>query len=216
MTPELVIFDMDGVLFDTEKIYYKAWVEAASSLGYTFTWEIYTQIIARNSEYIGRVLKQIFGASLPYDALLKQKRALSDQMVKEQGLELKRGVYELLEHLELKGIKKALATSSNRQKVLGYLEVASLENRFDYIICGNDVVESKPNPEIFLKAAAALTCSPSNCMVLEDSRFGIQAAKAAGMMPVFIPDLVQADEEIKQNLYRECESLLNVMDLLKD
>lgn len=87
---QLVIFDMDGLMFDTERIYYKAWQEAAAAYGYTITWEIYAQIVARNSRYIEKVLKQILGEDLPYDAICTKKRALSDEMIAEEGIKRKR------------------------------------------------------------------------------------------------------------------------------
>lgn len=213
---QLVIFDMDGLMFDTERIYYKAWQEAAAIYGYRMTWEIYVQIVARNSRYIEKVLKKILGEDLPYEAICEKKRALSDEMIAREGIQKKAGLVELLDYLEEKGIKKAVATSSMRAKALRYLELAEIKERFDFIICGSEVEESKPNPEIFLKAAAYIGVKAEECMVLEDSRLGIQAAKAAGMTGVFIPDLVIADEEILGNASRHVTSLKEVIDLIEE
>lgn len=212
---QLVIFDMDGLMFDTERIYYKAWQESAAIYGYTITWEIYIQIVARNSCYIEKILKQILGEDLPYDAIYEKKRALSDEMIADEGIQRKEGLVELLDYLEEKGIKKAVATSSMREKALRYLELGEIKERFDFIICGSDVKESKPNPEIFLKAAEHLNVKAEACMVLEDSRLGIEAAKAAQMMGVFIPDLVEADEEILSNATTSVPSLKEVIPLLE-
>lgn len=216
MKKELVIFDMDGLIFDTERIYYKAWQESAAAYGYHISWEIYTQIVARNNRYIEKVLKEILGEALPYDAICERKRAISDRMIAEEGITKKEGLLELLDYLEQQGIKKAVATSSMREKALNYLELGEIKERFDWIICGSDVEESKPNPEIFLKVAAHFGIEPRNCMVLEDSRLGIQAAKAAGMTGIFIPDLVQADEEILGNASGQVTSLKEVITLLED
>lgn len=213
---QLVIFDMDGLMFDTERIYYKAWQEAAVAYGYTITWEIYAQIVARNSRYIEKVLKQILGEDLPYDAICTKKRALSDEMIAEEGIKKKEGLVELLDYLEEKGIKKAVATSSMREKALRYLALGGIKERFDFIICGSDIEESKPNPEIFLKAAEQIGVKAEMCMVLEDSRLGIQAAKAAQMMSVFIPDLVAADEEILSQATTSVTSLKDVIHLLEE
>lgn len=216
MKKELVIFDMDGLMFDTERIYYKAWQESAAAYGYSISWEIYVQIVARNSRYIEKVLKEILGEALPYDVICEGKRAIADQIIAEEGIIKKEGLVELLDYLDKKGIKKAVATSSMREKALRYLESGGIKERFDWIICGSDVEESKPNPEIFLKVAHHFGIAPEACMVLEDSRLGIQAAKAAGMMGVFIPDLVQADEEILANASKEVASLRDVITLLEN
>ncbi len=216
MKIELVIFDMDGLMFDTERIYYKAWQESAAAHGYSITWETYVQIVARNSRYIEKVLKEILGEALPFDAICEEKRAIADGIIDQEGITKKEGLVELLDHLEKKGIKKAVATSSMREKALRYLELGEIKERFDYIICGNDVEESKPNPEIFLKVAAHFGIAPEACMVLEDSRLGIQAAKAAGMTGIFIPDLVQADKEILGNASKQVASLREVITLIEN
>ena len=216
MKKELIIFDMDGLMFDTERIYYKAWQESAAAYGYTISWEIYKQIVARNNRYIEKVLKSILGEVLPYEAICEKKRAISDQIIEEEGLSKKEGLMELLDYLDDKGIKKAVATSSMREKAMRYLELGGIKERFDWIICGNEVEESKPNPEIFLKVAYQLGIAPEACIVLEDSRLGIQAAKAAGMTGIFVPDLVAADEEILSNASQEVASLKEVIALLEN
>lgn len=215
MKKELVIFDMDGLMFDTERIYYKAWQEAAAEYGYKITWEVYVQIVARNSRYIEKVLKKLLGDDLPYDEICQRKRFLSDEIIAKEGITKKAGLVELLDYLDKAGIKKAVATSSMREKAVNYLTLAGIKERFDYIICGSDVEESKPNPEIFLKAAEYFKISPDNCMVLEDSRLGIQAAKAAKMTGIFIADLVKADEEILENASGTANSLKEIVNLLK-
>lgn len=215
MKKKLLIFDMDGLMFDTERIYYKAWQESAKAYGYEIDWNIYTQIVARNSRYIEKVLKQILGDELPYEAICQKKRDLCDAIIEKEGIQKKEGLDELLDYLDEQGIQKVVATSSMREKALRYLELGGIRERFDYIICGSDVEESKPNPEIFLKVAARVGISPDQCMVLEDSRLGIQAAHAAKMTSVFIPDLVKADEEILGNASYCKASLKEVITLLQ-
>ncbi len=212
---ELIIFDMDGLMFDTERIYYKAWQEAAKAHGYEITWEIYKQIVARNSRYIEKTLREILGTALPYKEIEAQKRQRSNQIIAEEGIQLKKGLLKLLSTLEAKGIKKAVATSSQREKTLSYLRLAGIEDRFDDIICGDEVLESKPNPEIFVKVAKRLGCAVENTLVLEDSRLGIEAGKKGGMITVLIPDLVAPDEEMKNNADYIFQSLEEVVNLLK-
>lgn len=211
-----VIFDMDGLMLDTERIYYRGWQEAARAYGYEITWEIYTQIVARNSEYIGRVLKRLLGEELPYEALVAKKRALCDEIVSREGITKKPGLMHLLSELEVRGIKKAVATSSYREKALRYLALAEIDQRFDGIICGNEVEESKPNPDIFLKAAKLIGVRAEECLVLEDSRLGIEAAKRAGMTGIFIPDLVACDEAIRGYASYVMTSLEDVAVFIKE
>lgn len=206
---------MDGLMFDTERIYYKAWQEAAKAHGYEITWEIYTQIVARNSRYIEKVLKQLLGDTLPYDRICAMKRRLSDEIIEREGIQKKDGLMELLDYLDEKGIKKVVATSSMREKTLHYLSLAGIKERFDWIICGSDIEESKPNPEIFLKAAAHLNIAPKACMVLEDSRLGLEAAFRAKMSSICVPDLVEPDEQMRAHATYVVSSLRQVMTLLE-
>lgn len=215
MRPELVIFDMDGLMFDTERIYYKAWEEVIASYGHEFSWDIYIQLVARNSSTIGRILRGIYGEDFPYEEASQKKRNRADALLKEEGMTKKKGLMALLDFLEEEGIPKAVATSSTREKALAYLTLGGVKERFDYIVCGSDVVESKPNPEIFQVAAKALGKAPHTCMVLEDSRMGIKAAKAAGMYGIFIPDLVAVDEEIIKEASCVKADLYEVIEVIK-
>lgn len=212
----LVIFDMDGLMFDTERIYYKGWTDAIREHHYEMTWELYTKIVARNSRYIEKVLKQNLGDAFPYESVYKRKSDICDEMVLKEGLIKKEGLIDLLDYLEKHQIQKVVATSSMREKTLRYLELAGLSTRFDGIICGSDLEESKPNPEIFLKAAQLVGAMPSECLVLEDSRLGLQAAKAAHMKCALIPDLVQPDEEMKENATYILNSLKEVIPILEE
>ena len=211
-----VIFDMDGLMFDTERIYYKGWQEAARTYGYEITWEIYTQIVARNSTYIGMVLRKLLGEAFPFEVVNAKKRAISDEIVAREGIRQKKGLVKLLDYLEDRGIQKAVATSSMREKAMRYLEIGGVKERFETIICGSDVAESKPNPEIFLRAAASLDLKPEECLVLEDSRLGIEAASRAGMTGIFIPDLVEADEKIRDYASEIFASLEDVITFLEN
>ena len=215
MKLKLVIFDMDGLMFDTERIYYQAWEEAMTLYGYDFGWEVYIQLVARNSHTIGLTLKKIYGENFPYEAVRDKKREIADEIIAEQSMPKKAGLMELLDFLEEEGIKKAVATSSTREKALNYLELGGVRMRFDHIVCGSDVRESKPHPEIFEIAAKYLRVSPQQCIVLEDSKMGIKAAKAAGMYGIFIPDLVEMDEEIQKDASTTLKNLYEVIEWIK-
>lgn len=213
----LVIFDMDGLMFDTERLYHKGWIEAAKLHGYDMTWEMYTKIVARNTRYIKEVLKkELNDEALPFESLYAKKGELCDAMIAEEGLLKKEGLVELLEFLEEQGIPKVIATSSMRERATHYLELSGLTGRFDGMICGSELEESKPNPEIFLKAAKLVGAKPEECLVLEDSRLGLQAAKAAHMKSVLIPDLIQPDIEMKENATYILPSLRDVISIIKE
>ena len=112
-------------------------------------------------------------------------------------------------------IKRAVATSTSRERAIKLLTLGGVVNEFDYVICGDEVTKSKPDPEIFLKVAQKLNVTPKNCVVLEDSRFGVYAAKNAGMNPIMVPDLLEPDEELLGMIYNKATDLEKVIDFLK-
>ena len=207
MRIELVIFDMDGLMFDTEIISKKAWEIAGERLGYKLDNNVFMEILGTNTQYIKNLFIKKFGDDFPTDEIINERNSLVVKIVEEDGLRVKDGLYELIYHLEQMGIKKAVATSTNRERATELLKKANVYEKFDCIICGDDVKKSKPDPEIFLKAASKLNCKVENCVVLEDSRWGIQAAKSAGMTPVMIPDLLEPDEEMLELIYAKVNTL---------
>ena len=215
MKPELVIFDMDGLMFDTERIYYKAFQMAGEEYGVKITWDLYKSIIARNTNYIVKVLKECLGEEVPVFELNERKRAISLEIIEQEGIKAKPGLYELLDELKKQNIKKAVATSSARKKTMKFLEEACLTECFDAIVCGDEFEESKPNPEIFLHAAKKTGCTPEASWVLEDSKLGLTAAKRGGMRAIFVPDLVKDDEEMYQLADVVAESLKDIIKLVK-
>jgi HAD superfamily hydrolase (TIGR01509 family) len=113
-------------------------------------------------------------------------------------------------------IKKAVATSTNRKITVNLLALAAIDSNFDYVLCGDEIVNSKPDPEIFLKVAGKLHCRPEHCIVLEDSEAGIRAAYRAGMLPILIPDLKVPDRAVRELAFRQVSDLLEVKKLLED
>lgn len=127
---------------------------------------------------------------------------------------LKEGVNELIDYLKENDYKIALATSSDREKAEYLLELVKIKDKFDYIICGNDIVNSKPNPEIFLKAAENLKVEPKECIVIEDSKFGVKAAVNAGMKAINVPDMKMPDSEVKSMAFKIFNNLLEVKEYI--
>ena len=177
---ELIIFDMDGLMFDTEKISYEAWKEAAALFGYHIDSAIFEKTIGTNLTKTKEVYLEHFGADFPFDLIRDKSVKISDERIKSNGVPIKKGLHELINYLHVSNVKMAVATSTSRKRALNLLRLVRIENYFDYILCGDEIVNSKPDPEIFLKVANELKCTPSKCLVLEDSEMGIIAAYNAG------------------------------------
>lgn len=208
-----VLFDMDGLVLDTEKLYTRFWQEAAKELGYPMTRE---QALGLRSLSRGAgvaKMQSYFGESVDYSAIRTKRIELMDAFIKREGVEVKAGIHELLEFLRERGIKTAITTSSPLERTVSYLTEVGLQNSFDELISGYMVEHGKPEPDIYLYAAGKLGVEPRNCMVLEDSPAGILAAHRAGCLPVMIPDQDEPDEETTGLLYAKVENLKAVISL---
>ena len=209
-----VLFDMDGVVLDTEKLYTRFWQEAAQYYGYPMTKEQALGMRSLNRGVGEAKLKSYFGESVDYEQVRNKRMELMDAFIKREGVERKPGIVELLDYLDEKGIKRAIATSSPLERTQLYLMQVGLIDRFDALISGYMVEKGKPEPDIYLYAASQLGLKPNECMVLEDSPTGILAAHRAGCIPVMVPDQDEPDEETKKLLYGVADSLFFVKELL--
>lgn len=208
---ESVIFDMDGVLFDTESIYLKVWKNVFKKYGYKMTKDIYSQVIATGRENVKKVFLREFGEELPIEKMYVEKDlALKEEI--EKNVYIKEGAVEILTHLKSKNYKVALATSSDRERMNKQLEKASIRKYFDEIVCKDEVENTKPNPEIYLKVADKLNVNPKNCLVIEDSLAGVKAAYKANMKVLHVEDLKKADNEIKKYCYKSFNNLLEIKE----
>jgi len=187
--PDAVIFDMDGLMLDTEPLAARAWGEAAAGLGVGFDMALAQAMIGRNFADCSAMLRAHYAAPYPVDALLAGWHAAYDAIVEREGLAVKPGVHELLGWLEANAIKRAVATSTRRERAVSKLERTALLPRFHQIVGGDEVARGKPAPDIYVEAARRLGASAASCLVLEDSEPGVRAALAAGMLPIMVPDL---------------------------
>lgn len=211
-----VLFDMDGLVLDTEKLYTRFWQEAACACGYPMTKE---QALGMRSLNRGAGLAKMqsyFGPEVDYDFIRQKRIELMDAFVEKEGVTLKPGIHELLAFLKGRGIKTAIATSSPIERTVLYLTSVGLQDSFDELVSGYMVEKGKPEPDIYLYAAKKLGAEPCNCMVLEDSPAGILAAHRAGCVPVMIPDQDEPDEETMKLLYAKADSLTAVIALLNE
>lgn len=210
-----ILFDMDGLILDTEKLYCRFWQEAARILGYPMTMEQALGMRSLNRHAGEMKLKSYFGEGISYTEVREKRIELMDAFVEKEGVTTKPGIWELLAFLQEKQIRTAIATSSPIKRTKKYLSSVHLENEFDAIVSGYMVEHGKPEPDIYVYAAGQLGLEPANCIVLEDSPAGILAAYRAGCMPVMIPDLDEPDEETQKLLFAQAESLVQFREVLE-
>jgi HAD superfamily hydrolase (TIGR01509 family) len=194
--PSAVVFDMDGLLFDTEAIYERAALSAAAELGCEMDSAFFRSTIGSPWPATRQRLVDFYGPTFAVDELRAVAGRIFNELV-ETELPVKPGVLELLDLLDTLGLPRAIATSSSRATVHRHLEAHAMADRFHHVVAHDDCERHKPDPDPFLKAAGLLGVAPSLCLALEDSHMGVQAASAAGMMTIMIPDLLPATEEIR-------------------
>lgn len=213
---EAVIFDMDGVIFDSETLVIRTWKQVADKYGIPDLEKVCMQCLGTNHEATVKIFQKHYGQDFPYEIYKKEMAALFHEQAADGRLPKKQGVCELLEFLKTSGIKTGLATSTREEVVKRELSEGGLLQYFDVIVCGDMVKRSKPEPDIYLEACARLCVKPENCYGIEDSYNGIRAVKAAGMHPIMVPDLAKPTEEMER--LSECilPSLHEVKKYLKD
>ena len=191
-----VIFDMDGTLLNTERLFIDIWMDLDENPSPKLEQVLY-DVIGTTEVNTKARFADVMGEDYPYETLRARLKNIFAQIRDAGELPMKNGAKECLEALYKAGYKLALASSTSRESVLAEMKATGLYGFFDVIVCGTDITHSKPDPEIFLRAAEQLSVQPEECIVTEDSFNGIRAAKAAGMRPLMIPDLKQPDEEIQ-------------------
>lgn len=211
---DAVIFDMDGLMFDTERIGFDAFLQAARMHGYEPTEKFFMNMIGKTVPDADRLMREEFGEDFPIDKVRDDRRRIISDIRNTSGIPMKTGLRELLQHLREKNIPLAVASSSAREIVEENLNHGNIAEHFRVLVCGDEVTNGKPNPEIFLKAAGKLSKNPSVCIVLEDSLPGVTAAHAAGMIPIMIPDMQEPTEAISEITHKIFPSLHDVRNYL--
>ena len=205
-----VIFDMDGLILDTEKLLVKYWCQAANEAGFPMQREHALNIRSLARKFAIPYLQGIFGEEFDYVKIRSRRMELMKQHISQHGLETKPGIAELLDYLDSKGIPAAIATATDIQRTEDYLGQVGLLGRFSRIVCAAMVENGKPKPDIYLYAAEQLGLPAGGCMALEDSPNGVRSASDAGCVTVMVPDLSPATDEMRRIYTCECASLHEV------
>lgn len=212
-----IIFDMDGLLFDTESIYYEANQVVADEYGLPFDKEIYSRFIGVSDEEVWQEFHKMYAdhGQATVQAFIDKSWGMAHEQFKSGKVALKPGVHELLAYLEAQKIPRVVASSNVRPVIEVLLEHAGIRDKFSAIISAEDVQFAKPDPEIFKIASERLAIQPSDGLVLEDSKNGILAAEGAGVPVIMVPDILPPTEELEAKTIKVLPSLHEVIDFLE-
>ena len=213
---QAVIFDMDGTLFDTERLTVEGWQEMQRRGMIPPDFLKWTpNFRGRNRDDIRRQIKELYGEDFDTERIFDGRRSILNEMIERDGLPLKPGVPKIFESLRAMGLPMALATATTRHTVDNYMTKTGYGVYFDRIVTGDSVPNGKPAPDIFLSAADKLGIDPRSCLVVEDSPNGVRAGLAAEMYVVMVPDLEEPDETIKARLWHCCKTLDEIPALIE-
>ena len=207
------IFDMDGLMFDTESVYYICWKKTAESYGRTFYDEFYRSIMGTSHKTTLSMVEKFYPGIDPQEFVDRCWNYVDEMLL--ESVPVKKGLYELLAFFKENGVKMAVASSSGIELIKRNLEMTNVLSYFDAVLSGQNLPNGKPAPDVFLLAAKELGLDPSDCYVFEDSFNGVRAGAAAGCTTIMVPDLVEPNDEIRGLYDGEYESLLAVKDALQ-
>ncbi len=210
-----VIFDMDGLMVDTEYVTYINYKRAMEESGYYLTLDMFKNTIGFRSADTRKYYESIFDTNFNYEEIRLKVVAYFWEYAEKNGIPLKKGIFELLEFLKENNIKCAVATSTARKRASRVLKETKLYDYMDAFIYGDMVTNGKPHPEIYLNACNLINADPTKCIGLEDSYNGIKSVYNAKMIPIFIEDLLPSTDEINKIIYKEVKDLTQVIDLIK-
>jgi HAD superfamily hydrolase (TIGR01509 family) len=210
-----VIFDMDGLMLDTEGPAASAWIEAARQTGWNVAVEVMHQCIGVNEESTKQILMGVYGSDFPYDRIRTLMRELVFIRAEREGIPHRPGLKTLLDHLARLDLPLAVATSTAGDLARWRLRKAGILERFAIIVCGDEVKRGKPAPDIFLLAAERLGKIPAECIGFEDSPAGLRALHAAGIPSVFVKDMLEPPEAVLNTVWRRFGDLAEAVELFR-
>ena len=212
-----VVFDMDGVLVDTEKIYRKCWKENGMSIGIPEAQmeNVCDRVAGGNKTSNARVFKEIMGEDFDYLAFRQRTMDLFDEHVEKYGIDIKPHVEDTLRFLKEHGVKIALATSTARTRAQQRLDSVGIAGYFDEKVCGDEITHGKPEPDIYLKACGKLGVNPDEAVAVEDSVNGIISASRAGLCTVMVVDLIKPNGITREHAYKPFYDIEDICSLFE-
>jgi HAD superfamily hydrolase (TIGR01509 family) len=208
-----VIFDMDGLMLDTERPVLDLWVQAAEKFGRKMSQEVILRTIGITEDSTRAILLEEYGDDFPYGEIREELVRLVREYTRREGLAHRPGLLVLLDRLRALGTPLGVATSTSRRSAVWKLEQAGIRDRFGVLVCGDEVPRGKPAPDIFLRAAELLETAPENCLGFEDSAAGLKALAAAKIRSVFVTDILEPPPEILAGVWRRYGDLAEAAEL---
>ena len=208
-----IIFDKDGTLHDTEKVYEQAWKAAARELNVPDMETTILDCTGTTEVWIAEYWAKKY-PTIPFEVYFPRRQAHYFRLL-EQGVPVKEGAYEVLDYLKTHGYRIGMATSTPWDTVKEHLESTNMLSYFDTVVTGDMIQNGKPAPDIYLLAAERLGVDPANCVGVEDSINGVRSIASAGMRPVMIPDLIPPTPEVETILWKKADNLLDLTPILE-
>lgn len=209
-----VIFDLDGTLIDTEKIYREVWPKTIRQLGYVMTDEMYLAMRSLGRPYAPERLKGWYGEDFDYEAARGLRTRLFNEVIERDGIHRMPGAIELLTYLKSKGIVTAIATATDSARALDYMRRTGIDSYFDRVISACSVPCGKPSPMVYEYACSELGFSPSECIAVEDAPNGIRSAHDAGMRVIMVPDQSEPEPELLPLLFECVDNLTCIKNII--
>lgn len=210
-----IIFDMDGLMIDSERVTFECYQERLKDMNLTMDEEFYKTLLGKPIKGIYQRFYDVYGNDFPIENVIQDVHQLMAERFETEGVPVKKGLVELLHYLKDNNYKTIVATSSNRDRVDKILAQAKITEFFDGSICGDEVTKGKPNPEVFLKSCQKLGVNVDEAIVLEDSEAGIQASYDANIKVICIPDMKYPEKQYEEKTFKILKDLTEVTAYLK-
>ncbi len=210
-----IIFDMDGLMFDTERLFEHLFFKVCEEHNFDCPRSAFLSMVGVSAKTVVKLEEEFCGISAIMREVQKRRPAFFFEYFPQPGDANKKGLKELYDYAKGNGLKIAIASSSKKEDIISFLSHTGFVMEFDAIVSGYEGIPSKPAPDIFIEAAKRLNSKASECLVLEDSKFGTMAAYRAKMPHVYIEDMIKADEEMELYIDKRCDSLLDVIEIIQ-